>query len=60
MVVLRREYGRVREGLVDDFDVVRESRVHFELLCERYPDSAWVEFRVDCNGRCTVAVEENK
>lgn len=43
-------YGRVRNFLGITPDLVRESKVHFDLLNEKYPDALLIGFFVTVDG----------
>ena len=52
------QHGRVRDfkGLTPL--LVREGRIHFDILCEKYPNAGFVEMRLSEDGSIYAAVED--
>lgn len=44
-------------GTPIDANLVRESKVHFDILCERYPKAEIVLLRVAADGAITAEVQ---
>ena len=51
-------YGKVRNFRGIDAGLTRESKAHFDILCQRYPTSAIVQFDITDDGRIYAAVSE--
>lgn len=55
---LHRQTGNVKDReAMNNPAFAREARFHFDLLCERYADSGWIEMNVSSDGVIQGAVE---
>ena len=56
---LETQTGQVRDFQGITTSLIHEARVHFDILCERYPDAAIIEMRISEDGDISGTIDKS-